>query len=86
MSKEHDLNKYGFWRSPESVTECMAQIRATARQVLAAKEKQEQDSLSPLNTPQPDMFEKEFAIELLKQAGILDEDGELKGTFKGTTR
>lgn len=32
--------------------------------------------------PQTDMFDKEMAIELLKKAGILDEDGKLKGTYK----
>lgn len=82
MSKEHDLNKYGFWRSPESVAECMAQVKATARQVLAAKERQEQDNLTPFNTPQSDMFEKEFAIELLKGAGILDKDGKITEPYR----
>ena len=34
------------------------------------------------NLPQTDMFDKETAIELLKKAGILDENGKLKGTYK----
>lgn len=37
---------------------------------------------SPFNTPQTDMFNKETAIELLKKAGVLDENGKLKGTYK----
>lgn len=46
----------------------------------------QETAIRPWELPQTDMFPKETAIELLKQAGILDEDGRLKGTFKGATR
>lgn len=39
------------------------------------------DLWSP-NAPQTDMFEKEFATELLKRVGILDKDGNIAEQYK----
>lgn len=74
MSREDDLNKYGFYRSPKSTAEEMEKIRTLARQELTLA--------SPLSSPQADMFGYELAIALLRGAGIVDKYGNLEEPYR----
>ena len=74
MSREDDLNKYGFYRSPKSTIEEMDKIRTLAKQEFTLS--------SPLSLPQANMFGKELAVALLQRAGILDKEGNIVEPYR----